>query len=245
VLLTLEPWVPTERVGDAYVKDNAFYLLGSVDVHTTDVSRIESTIKSYIEAYGIIGLKLHPNLQNFKPQPSHNEPAIMERLKKVYETASKYKLYLLFHGGISIYTNNTHPKYGHVERSRANGLLRNFYNRDGTSEILGNYGVPIVIAHIGHYGIANPDYVSMKFITERYQDVLFDTSGVSASLIARALTIMPSSRLIFGSDALYNRIAYNVAFLYRAAKQCNNGEKYETILANVLGNNFHAKILKK
>ena len=244
VLLSLDPWVPTDSVGSLYVSNKKFLILGSLDVHSINASDIEKTIQFYVEKYHIVGLKFHPNIQNFMPQPSHNTPLIAERLRKIYEVAAKYRLYILFHGGISNYTNAINLKYGKIERSRTNALLKHFINLNGASELF-EYGVPIIIAHIGHYGMVNIDYSLIRKICERYSNVFFDTSGVSTNTIRNALRVVSSKRIVFGSDALYNRMAYNLAFLYNAVMTANGGEKYETILANVLGRNFERKILKQ
>ena len=244
VLLPVEPWALTKSVGDKYAKDSRFFVLGSVDIRSIEESKIETTIKSFVDNYRIVGLKLHPNLQNFKPQPSDNDPTVAVKLRILYETASRYNLYLLFHGGISNFTKKVNSKYDDKARSKTNALLENFCDEEGHSEILGKYGIPVIIAHIGHYGIINPDYQLIKNISDRFSDVYFDTSGVSSKVIYKTLKVMPSSRLIFGSDALYNRTAYNIAFAYEAIMQSGNGEKTEDVLSNILGNNFYNKILR-
>ena len=243
VLLSLDPWAPTETVGKKYSHDSRFLILGSIDVNKIDVSEIEKKILSYIKSYHIVGLKFHPNLQNFKPQPSHNNPLVAERLHKIYNVATKNNLYLLFHGGTTNFTKKINKSYEVVGRSRHNALLKNFVNKDGTSELF-SYGMPIVIAHIGHYGMVNIDYSLVSDICKQYSNVFFDTSGVSCHTISKTLTVIPSARLIFGSDALYNRIAYNIAFLYNAVMGSDVIKKKETTLTNILGSNFYNHILK-
>ena len=243
VLLSLDPWAPTETVGKKYSHDSRFLILGSIDVNEIDVSEIEKKILSYIQSYNIVGLKFHPNLQNFKPQPSHNNPLIGERLHKIYDVAARNNLYLLFHGGISNFTKKINKRYEVSERSRHNALLKNFVNKDGTSELF-SYGMQIVIAHIGHYGMVNIDYSLVSEICKKYPNVFFDTSGVSSHTIGKTINMVPSDRLIFGSDALYNRIAYNIAFLYNAVMGSGVYETWETSLVNILGRNFYNYILK-
>ncbi len=245
VLLPLDPWVPTSVMGDSYKGNKKFLLLGSLDIHSINIADIEPVIKKYIEDYQIVGLKFHPNLQNFKPQPSHNIPEIGEKLIKIYETASKYDLYLLFHGGISNYTSEIHKKYGLIERNRHNALLQNFCDLNGESELFSKYNIPIIIAHLGHYGMAKIDYKLIQLIVDKHPQVFFDTSGLSSNTISNALSFISSSRIVFGSDALYNRIAYNLAFLYNAIMKAKTSENKEDMLANMLSINFYNKILKK
>lgn len=244
VLLPVAPWLTTEVTARHFSSDN-FLLLGAVDVHNTPEDDIKITIERYVTDFGIVGIKLHPNLQNFKPQPSHNPEPIASRLKTLYSVAAENNLYLLFHGGISNFTDTIDPKYSNFQRSKVNGKLEYFCDEIGESELLGAYGVPIVIAHIGHYGIANPNYRLLEIIKKRYSDVYFDTSGVAPYLIKNAIEIFGSKRILFGSDALYNRIAFNVLFLYEAAKEAKTNENFEDILANILGNNFFTTVLKK
>ena len=101
----------------------------------------------------------------------------------------------------------------------------------------------IIIAHLGHYGMIDVDYGLLKLITERFNNVCFDTSGISPNVIAKALQVVPSERIVFGSDAAYNRMAYNLAFLYNATVANNNEVKTE-ILVNILSRNFYNRILK-
>src|SRR3989344_198209 len=50
VLLSLDPWAPTETVGKKYSHDSRFLILGSIDVNEIDVSEIEKKILSYIQS---------------------------------------------------------------------------------------------------------------------------------------------------------------------------------------------------
>ena len=244
VLLPVEPWLPTDVIGKNFSNDK-FMLLGSLDVNSIDIKDIENKIDKYITEYKIVGLKLHPNLQNFKPQPSHNSSQVSEKLKVIYSVAEKNKLYLLFHGGISNYTNIIDLKYNYIIRSRTNALLKNFCDENGKSEIFGKYNIPIVIAHLGHYGVANPNYNLVKVINQRFDNVYFDTAGVSPSLLKNIIRLISSKKIIFGSDALYNKVSYNIYFLYLAVKDSRFDERTENILLNILGHNYLSKILKK
>ena len=245
VLLPIEPWLPTKLVGDKYKDKKNFIILGSIDIHGIERGNIEKTIISYIQDYKIVGLKFHPNLQNFKPQPKDNSPEIADKLRVIYNTAQKYKLYLLFHGGVSNFTEHINLKYHDVSsRSHTSALLKNFCSADGQSELFENWNMPIIIAHLGHYGMIDIDYGLLKLITKRFGNVYFDTSGISSNVIAKALQVVPSERIVFGSDAAYNRMAYNLAFLYNATPAKNNNEVKTEILVNMLNRNFYNRILK-
>ena len=164
VFLPVEPWINTEWSGK-YYSNKKFLLLGSFDVHRIDKNKIEERVKYYIEKYKIVGIKLHPNLQGFKPLPKDNPQEIAERLKVIYKMAEKYSLYLLFHGGTSFYTNFPDKKYQNFKRANNNALLENFCDENGKSEIF-DLNIPVVIAHLGHFGLNKINYKLAKKIIE-------------------------------------------------------------------------------
>lgn len=240
-LLPVEPWAKTESVHRVF-NNKRFLLLGSIDVNGISAGEIEERIKYYVEEFKIIGLKLHPNLQNFKPQPKDNSGEIAEKLKIIYKTAEKYKIYLLFHGGFSDFTEYIDLEFSGLSRSKTNALLKNFCNGAGESEIFGKYGIPIIIAHLGHFGQNNLDAELLKMITGKYKNIYFDTAAVSPKMIKNAIELIGSNRIILGSDALYNRMAYSIYFVYLAAMSAKTDERRDDILANILGRNFYSKI---
>lgn len=238
VMLPVAPWLPTEAIGDRFLSSK-FALLGSVDIHNIRTEEIDNYLKGLKEKYHISGIKLHPNLQNFKPQPSHNPKDLGEKLHRLYKFAEREHLYLLFHGGVSFYTNLIDAEYPeNFNRSHTNAVLKNFCNNDGKSELFENYNIPVVIAHLGHYGIINPDYKLIGVIAKKFDNVYFDTAGVSPSFLKNVMNFLPSKNIIFGSDALYNRMAYNLAFAYLAIRGTENGEKTENIISNIFQNNY-------
>jgi predicted TIM-barrel fold metal-dependent hydrolase len=244
VLLSLDPWTPSDIVGDTFANNGKFYILASIDIHREKKEAIEKKITEYIKNYQIKGLKLHPNLQCFKPQPKDNPPEISEKLKIIYRVASEKGLYILFHGGLSDFTENVNRKYGPpYPRSKTNGILENFCNENGRSELFENYTMPIVIAHMGHYGKLFHNYALLKLLVNTYSNVYFDTAGVSPNFMAKAFSFIPSTRIVFGSDAMYNKTAYDLAFLYESVLKTSNGEKTTDMLINILHDNFYNKLI--
>lgn len=242
-LLAIEPWVSAKQVREHY-NSKRFLILGSIDINKVETGEIESRIKEQINNYKIIGIKLHPNLQNFKPQPSHNSKEISEKLKLIYRTAEKYNLYLLFHGGLTSFTKYINPKFESSSRSKDNAILENFCDDNGESEIFGKYDIPIIIAHLGHFGKNKLNGRLMKTIAEKHKNVYFDTAAVSPAMIKDAIEILGSKRLILGSDAIYNRMIFAIYFVYLAAQKVESGETEENILMNILGRNFE-RILRE
>ncbi|MEK7664751.1 MAG: amidohydrolase family protein [Patescibacteria group bacterium] len=238
VMLPIEPWLSTKISRNNFLS-NRLSVLGSIDIHKIKLEDVDSFLKNLIIKYRIKGIKFHPNLQNFKPQPNHNPPELAEKLHKIYKFAEREHLYLLFHGGISFYTDFTDSKYQrNIFRSRTNAVLKNFCDNNGKSELFENYNVPIVIAHLGHYGIMYPDYKLIKTIAKKFGNVYFDTAGVPPSFIKNTLDLISSQKIIFGSDALYNKMAYNLAFLYSAIENTSNGERKENIFSNIFQKNI-------
>lgn len=242
VMLPIAPWLPTEIVQQKF-SSQRLISLATIDIHNLKLSEIEGYLKKTLEEKKIKGIKLHPNLQNFKPQPSQNLPELAEKLHIIYKFVEREKLYLLLHGGTSFYTDSVDKKYsGNILRSKKNGLLENFCGGSGKSELFENYKMPIVIAHLGHYGITSPNYALIKTIVKKFNNVYFDTAGVSPIFLKNVLNLISSQRIIFGSDALYNRMAYNLAFAYVAAKNAKNGEKKEDIVSNIFQKNIFSII---
>lgn len=237
VMLPIEPWSSAEQVNSQF-NNKRFFLLGSLDIHNIKLEEIESAIENQINNFNICGIKLHPNLQGFKPQPSHNSKEISEKLKLVYKTAEKYNLYLLFHGGLSSFTKYINPKFEIFSRSKNNAILENFCDKSGESEIFGKYNIPIIIAHLGHFGKNKLNGKLMKTIAEKHKNVYFDTAAVSPAMIKEAIELLGSKRLILGSDAIYNRMIFAIYFVYLAAQKAENGETEENIMMNILGRNF-------
>lgn len=244
VLLPIAPWVKTEDVYNYYNNKN-FLLLGSFDICGIKIEKIEPKMDEYVNNFKIIGLKLHPNLQNFKPQPGDNTPQIKEKLELIYSLAEKNNLFLLFHGGTTNFTEYRNIRYENFARSRNNGRLENFCDPAGKSEILGKYNIPIIIAHLGHYGLNKINYNLLKIISQKFDNVYFDTAGISPKLIQKGIELMGSKKIVLGSDALYNRMAYSIYFIYEAAEKIKTKEKLNDIMLNILGNNFYSNILKR
>ncbi len=237
-LLPVEPWLPTEVVGRGYGREHRFFILGSLDLETLTLPQIEAKIQAMMARWRIIGLKLHPNVQNFMPQPAHNPRQLAEKLDLIYAVAARENLFLLFHGGSSGYPGPAHPSHEARCRGLTKGLLTNFCDADGRSEILSRYGGPMIIAHLGHLGASRPDFGLLKAICRRHDQVYFDTALMPAEFIKGALKTLPLARIIFGSDGVYARLSHSLAAVYAAAAQVAGGEKLEGILRRVLAENF-------
>lgn len=244
VLLPVEPWLPFDHVQKIF-SHQRLKLLGSIDIQRIPVQEIGITIKHFVDDYGIAGLKLHPNMQSFLPQPSHNSRDIAEKLRLIYQTADELGLYLLFHGGPSGLAKNLDEKYGGLTQKSRNGVLTNFCDTNGKSELLGQYKIPVVIAHLGHFGVSKINASLVRTILDTHDSVYFDTSGAPSGSIQKFIEWGGSRRLFFGSDALYFPLMYSMYSVYKAVQKARSHENPDEILVNILGKNFEQRILKR
>lgn len=238
VLIPVAPWSTTGNIKETF-DDPRFFYLHSPDILNQSEDELTKQITTARQS-GCIGLKLHPNLQGFFPQPSDNPPEIRDRLRAVYKAAEYNKMFLLIHGGKSFYVNKVQKRFSPQKRAVYNGVLRNFIRPDGSSELFGEYDLDIVIAHLGNFGVLFPDYSFLKKIANRYPRVYFDTSGCSPERIQKTLKVVPTTQILFGSDTIYNRVAYNISFVYQALRKSKSltETEIESAAANIFSLNF-------
>lgn len=246
VLIPISPWVTLDKIIEICGQNQRFYFLCSPDLHGGNITEIVADLRRWKDL-GAIGIKLHPNLQGFMPQPGQNDLEVADKLRAVYRFAEEENLMILFHGGVSFYTKNVDSRYKKIKRSKTNARLENFINHDGTSEIFGQYNMPIIIAHLGHFGVLKPNYSLMQKIVKRYQDVYFDTAGCSPGRIKKATEAISSKRICFGTDSIYNRMVYGLYYLYTATRNLKS-EDPDSALKNILSSNFEEikkKVIRK
>jgi predicted TIM-barrel fold metal-dependent hydrolase len=242
VLLALSPFCPPDEIHRFYGTSRLLYYLGSIDPHAIDSNRAEDEIRWQQRTLGIIGLKLHPNLQAFHPHPSDNPPPVAERLHRTYKAAEALGLYVLLHSGASNILPAAHQTDRYPEATnRATGrfgLLEHFCDTAGRSRLLEDYECPFVLAHIGSYGVAKPDHDRIFALAERYPHLSFDTSNASPRLIARFVERLGAGQLLFGSDGLYNRQIAELVHCLKGIEDGSRKERFEENATLVLGRNF-------
>ena len=244
VLVPVEPWVSTKRIYENF-QNKRFIVLGSVDVHNTPLEKLESNLNKLLD-FKVKGLKLHPNLQGFYPQPKDNTPEVKEKLNIIYKFIQSNNLYALFHGGYTRFTKLDESSPGRQKSSSLRGsnyaLIENFCDTSGRSELFENYSFPVVIAHLGNYALIKPNFKIFKIIINKFQNVYFDTAGVSPDLIRRGIEVSGSQRIIFGSDAQYYNLFKSVDFCLDAISKARVNENKEDMILNIFGNNFRKLI---
>lgn len=245
ILLPIEPWVSAEQIAAVFNNPEKFNILGSIDVHSISVNNVQKEIERQKQEYGIIGLKLHPSLQGFHPIPSHNKPPLDEILNAIYTTASINGLYLHFHTGKSFFSEKINDLGVKSYRSRNISRIINFVESDFSSELFSNYKIPMILAHAASYGETDFPADTIGRIKRRYDNIFFDTSGISVATAINLIKTVGPERIIFGSDGPYNRMAFNVAFLFESIIKTIPKNQQKNALASVFGKNFRCHVIKK
>jgi len=173
-----------------FAEDKRFYFGWSVsnDIEPEDVYNAACEAMEY---YNICSIK--QNLTQTGTNISH--PEGKKRLESILDTCTKLNLPLILHSGKSpLAADSEASKYGELE------VLEQF---DWTS-----HSCPIVFAHSASYGHTASEIKDniiprlMKLLT-LYDNILIDISGVDIIGMKYILESIPSDRILFGSDSLY------------------------------------------
>jgi predicted TIM-barrel fold metal-dependent hydrolase len=245
VLLTLAPVGAIDEVHPFYGAADHLHYLGSIDLHAIDADEVAPELQRQQEAFGILGIKLHPNLQGFYPDPDHNPPPLGERLHRVYSAAEKLGLYVLLHAGASLllhpsYQIDRYPQIAAAGGPRY-GLLERFCDETGRSRLFDAYRCRFVLAHMGHFGVQGQDRRLFR-LAERYPRILFDTAVTTPQLVARFVEEVGADQLLFGSDGLYNRLLAELIGCLKGIEEGSAGDRFEENAVKVLGGNFERLI---
>ncbi len=237
VFLPVAPNIETQQIF-RFFKNDRFILTGAVDVRKKTLNEINEDILYQIKSFSIKGVKLHPNFQGFYPEPDRNNTIIAEKLRLIYKLAERNKLFIIFHAGASnILSSETN-------QGKNYGILENFFDKNNKSEVFENYKIPIILAHLGQYALVHHNLRMVKKVSDNFPHIFFDTAGISPFLIKKFLDVIDSRKLIFGSDALYGRMVYNLKFCLEAINQTSKNKFWaEENTKNIFGVNFQEKIL--
>lgn len=134
--------------------------------------KAKDRLKHYL-AQGARGLKLHPNLQDFRP----SDTVCLE----ICEEASRYSIPIIFHTG-------TKGTESHPEQIPSN--VENF------ESILSRF--PRTIFVFGHMGISQ--YRRAIWLAQQYPNIYLETSGQPAAHIRQAIESLGGDKILFGSD---------------------------------------------
>lgn len=134
--------------------------------------KAKDRLKYYL-AQGARGLKLHPNLQNFRP----SDTICLE----ICEEASRYSIPVIFHTGTK--GTESHPEW----------IPSNLENFESLFPMF-----PRTIFVLGHMGISQ--YRQAIRLAQRYQNIYLEISGQPAAHIRQAIESVGGDKILFGSD---------------------------------------------
>jgi predicted TIM-barrel fold metal-dependent hydrolase len=184
VIHSLEPLTQTKNIIKLLAPHRQrFSLFASVHRNEPDPVGYFSAL---VEAGGIAGLKIHPQVGGFACGELYNQT------KGLVDYASKAKLPILIHTG-HIPTEQLKGMSGCSDVAALEPLIADFP------------AAKIVLAHIGW-----ESWRTVLEMAQRYANVLVETSWQPAKIIRRAVDTLGSERVLFGSDfPLFNQsIAY-------------------------------------
>jgi predicted TIM-barrel fold metal-dependent hydrolase len=168
--------------------DERFYLAGSVpnSIKNQEILRF---LKTQIDKYSIVALKVHPNLSAIDLK----ESAGKERIECILDACSNLNLPLIIHVGRSNYLTGCASRFAEIENFRAMNLKTS---------------IPIVMAHGGAYGIPTSEIRQsvipvLRELLETNENLCIDISGLHFGPMCQLLASIEIERVLFGSDALY------------------------------------------
>jgi predicted TIM-barrel fold metal-dependent hydrolase len=154
---------------------------------------VGSFIYAARKAYGVLAVKIHPNLAGLDPLASRGR----ESIEAALAAAGNLGLPVIVHAGRT-------PGIEPMESGDYAALSR-------LAEI--NWGVssaPVIIAHAGCYGLeegaAKAQAPILERLFRRHSNLLADTSALPLQALCHILSMLDRNRLVFGSDALYQPI---------------------------------------
>lgn len=166
-------------------------LIPFCSVHPRDPQRIRK-LHAYMNL-GAKGLKLHPNFQQTRPDSPEN--------LEIYEAYAGYRRPLIFHAGLTGYEGYFRRKRTFSSVQYITPLPRKFPD------------MPIVLAHAGI-----SEYDAAIALCRTSPNVYLELSGQPAQHIRRALSVVGSDRLLFGSDWPFWRQSCALNAVYNAVK---------------------------
>jgi predicted TIM-barrel fold metal-dependent hydrolase len=149
-------------------------LISFISLHPMERNK-EQKLKQFV-ALGAKGIKLHPQIQMFKP--TH------KGAYEIYELAKTYNLPILFHTGLSPISPQWQRRF--VEFSHFKKACADF---------------PDNLFIFGHSGVL--DYKDAMELSKKYKNVHLELSGQPPQVIEEMIKVNGYEKLLFGSDWPY------------------------------------------
>jgi len=181
-------------------KEGKKRLISFISLHPMERNK-EKKLKRFI-SLGAKGIKLHPQIQLFKP--TH------KGAYEIYELAKKYNVPILFHTGLSPLSPQWHRRY--VEFSLFKTVCADF---------------PHNTFILGHSGVL--DYKEAMQLSHKYKHVYLELSGQPPQIIKEIIKVNGPEKLFFGSDWPYYPSVLPLAKVLLATEEMH-GDVREAIL---------------
>jgi predicted TIM-barrel fold metal-dependent hydrolase len=213
---------------EMFKDDDRFRLAGSVP-NTVRNEYVASYLKGQIDDYGIVAVKVHPNVTGIDLATLAGK----ERVECILAAGGSLHLPVIIHGGRSEILGDTKGRFAD---------MANF--RDIDFKTSSN----VIIAHGGAYGMSDAEIAdrvvpSLKKLLSAYGNLLIDLAGLRESAIVSLLSNVDSDRVLFGSDALYeNEIAMGMRLLYALER---TGAKSDDAPIRILSENAARTIFRE
>jgi hypothetical protein len=154
---------------------------------------IAENVRKTVSKHKVKVLKIHPAITGIDLAHSVG----INRVEHILKAASQSGLGVVVHGGLS-------PECPEVKAVRY-GVAKNLQHVDWALS-----SGPVVIAHGGLYGhtideVRNKILPEILKLMQHYPHIVVDTSGIDFESLCHLLECVDAGRIIFGSDALYEK----------------------------------------
>lgn len=178
-----------EFVAGLFRDDDRFFLAGSLP-NDVDTRFIDQYLSTLVRRFGILALKIHPNVTGI----DLGSRAGRERIESVLQACDHLDLPLIIHGGRSSLLE--HPEMGGY------GVIENLISIPWQFT-----RTPVVIAHAGLYGLEEREtgkaLLLMMEMLRRHDNLLVDIADLPLDAVSMIVEAVDAGRILFGSDALY------------------------------------------
>lgn len=185
--------------------------------------QIEAAVRRAVAEYDVRAVKIHPSVTGIDLSGRKG----IDRVETILDAAGKCRLKVIIHGGLSPDCQN--------QQAVSYGTVANLRHVDWsiTPEA-------VVVAHGGCFGHAYDDarenvIPAMVELFKRYDNLSFDTSGVGFEVLCHLLQRFDRERILFGSDALYEKQWIAMLKLWFALQQTH--ERPDEVLLMIAGLN--------
>jgi len=183
------------------------FLFGYCVPNDIQNDQVEKDVRHVVAEYDVRVLKIHPSVTGIDLGRREG----IDRVEAILDAAGKCGLKTIIHGGMSPdCTNDQALSYGTI-----NNLKRIDWSI--TPEA-------VVIAHGGCYGHSPDDACGniipgMVKLFQRHDNLFIDTSGVGFDVLCHLLKCFDLERILFGSDALYEKQWVAIVRLWQALQR--------------------------